>query len=194
MHARPKTTRSALSLVELLIAMAITAILLTATGLAFQSGLQANEANLRLHDAVVAARNTMEYILRICRTAESIGMCSGTPQPTDDPNMTLSGTLIVELGGDSSDVVGLYWDESDTDTPLKYYSDLDGTPKVSTMLPSVQSLTFEREMAVDANPDNPDYTSRLIVTITVQVGEMYHTLSGSVAPRKALKRSEEPAE
>jgi prepilin-type N-terminal cleavage/methylation domain-containing protein len=193
MLSNGRTIRSGFGLVELLISLAITALVLTATAMAFQSALQANEANMELHDAVVAARNTMEYVLRVCRTAESLSVQEGTPYAGDDINVTTGPTLVVELaapdGAESGDLVALRWDESAENTPLRYYRNLDTTPVVSTMLPSLEGLTFERE--IDQAIGGELYTSRVIVTVTVRAGEALYTMSGSVAPRKVLKASED---
>ena len=150
---------------------------------------------MRYHDAVVAGRNTMEHILRAVRTAESVSVQSSYPFPGDDPAFLTGPTLVVELpcedGEPTGDLVAFQWGEFDEQTPLWYHRNLAGSAVVTTMLPTVQQMTFEREVAQDLTGQY--YTSRVTVTITIADGDMYHTLSGSVAPRKALKLSEEAA-
>ena len=193
MNARRRITRRGFSMVEMLVALGITALVLTATAMAFQSALQANEANIKFHDAVVAGRNTMEYILRTVRTAESISVQGSTPYPGDDPTILTGASLVVELPpegeAETGDLVAFHWDEWEGEHPLRYYRNLGVGQAITTMLPAVQQMTFEREVALDLS--GQAYTSRLTITITVADGDTYHTLSGSVAPRKSLKLSEE---
>src|SRR4051812_8461702 len=90
MRSRPRTRPAAMLLMELMISLAISAMLLVAIGAAYQSSSKAVEINEDFFQASQAARVSLNQILSLARRAEAF-------QPTgyDNSSSTWTGSSLL---------------------------------------------------------------------------------------------------
>jgi prepilin-type N-terminal cleavage/methylation domain-containing protein len=158
--------RRGLSLVEVMISLAISAMLLTAVAAAFTASSDAIEVNDEFFRASQAARVSMNQILTEIRRANAVQV------PTS--NKTLS--MMTHDGKDRT-----YTYDSNAKKLKLITNDVTTDPDY-TLAGNCSTATFD----VDTYKDTGGITHvvRVSVTICVQVGRNQIRLTGSAAPRK----------
>jgi prepilin-type N-terminal cleavage/methylation domain-containing protein len=164
-------SRRGLSIIELLISLAISALLLTAVAVAFSASSQVIEHNDQFFRASQAARVSMNQLLTQIRRCTTIDVAN---------SKTIN--LLTDNGADISFV----YDDSATnveDKVLKLITNDVAADPDYTLASNISALAFTEDTAQDAN--GTTYTVRVAITITVEVGGNQVRLSGSAAPRRA---------
>jgi type II secretory pathway pseudopilin PulG len=193
--------RLGLSLVELLISLAITAMLLTAVATSYSASASAIEVNDQLFRATQSGRVSLAQILAAVRKCDSCQV--GSKVDNDDVAALLSATSPVmpvlnknnldvftpatELPNGStieSERVSYQFDPATK--RLKFIRlEADGVPEY-TLASNIESCTFTADL--EQNADNKQVrTIRVIVSMVVKVGNHTVRLSGSAVPRRLLE-------
>ena len=176
--------RPALSLVEVLVGLAIGAILFTALATAIQAGIRNEQANADYSAAMQTARVALNNLTNAIRTAydvdlESMTVASGS---------TASGKNLLVLPTATAPAIAAYrWDG--VGKQLLFYPDKtvttvsDTTPKLAKKL---EDVTFTALYVTDpANPANL-MVKQLTVAMIVHTGGNRITISASASPRRAV--------
>ena len=172
-RANRSSRRRGLSLIEVLMALALTAMLLTAAGMAFNVSADSVQANDEFFRASQAARISMHQILTQIRR--------GSVQMTWDPHWVRL-TTAPESGQTVGDDITYFY--SPTTKQLKLITNDVTTDPDYVLANNVTDMTFGVDNDKDYN--NADCVSRVTVMIKVKVGKNEVLLSGAAAPRKNL--------
>jgi prepilin-type N-terminal cleavage/methylation domain-containing protein len=162
--------RRGLSLVEVMISLAISAMLLTAVAAAFTASSDAIQVNDEFFRASQAARVSMNQILTEIRRANAVSV----PSP-----LTGSPTLSM-ITHDTKDRTYTY---DATNRRLKLITNDVTTDPDYTLASNCAIASFDVDTYTDTLGIN--HVIRVSVTIVVQVGQNQIRLTGSAAPRKA---------
>jgi hypothetical protein len=168
--------RSALSLSELLISLAITASLLTAIAAAFSSSATVIENNDKFFRATQAGRVAINQILAEVRRCDSVEV-----SPTQIEILQAH-----ELRPANEKTRTIKYDAANKQLVL-FITYMNDTKSANFPLaPCVVSPTpFSCDTAEDDN--HTTYVTRVSVALEVKVGNNTVRLSGSAAPRRSLK-------
>jgi prepilin-type N-terminal cleavage/methylation domain-containing protein len=173
--------RRGLSLIEIMIALAIAATLLTAAAAAFNASSNVVQTNDEFFRATQAARVSLHQILTNVRRASSV-------EDNRDPVTRVADTHKLQLttarNDDGSGQDLLTYRYLPANQKLMLLTDEDLTDPDYTLASNVATLAFNIEMGKDYN--NSDVPVRVDVSITVKVGGNSVTLSGSAAPRRNI--------
>ena len=156
-----KKSRKGLSLAEVMISLAISAMLLTAVAAAFTASSEAIEQNDQFFRASQAARVSMNQILTEARRAN----------PVDAVASTATDLAMVGHDGNPRDYV-----YSAAEQKLKLDTHTPGKP-----LYTLASNCTDASFAYDKSGGQ---VIRVSVTLVVKVGNNVIRLTGSAAPRK----------
>ena len=160
--------RRGLSLVELMISLAIAALLLTGVAAAYTASANAIDLNDRFFRASQAARVSMHQILSEIRRSEAVQVPSATQVD-----------LITSSNRDRR-----YKFVSTTKKLMLVTNDVTTDPDY-TLASNVASCAF----VADSEADPVTHINRVVrvtVTIIVQIGDSNIRLNGSAAPRRSL--------
>ena len=160
----PRVLRRGLSLIEVMISLAISAMLLTAVAAAFTASSDAIEVNDEFFRASQAARVSLNQILTEVRRAHSI-------------NVTADQIDMITF--DSSDRSYMLDTVANT---LKLRTNDIATDPDYTLCSNVTAHTFAADTETDSG--GISHVVRVSVTLTVQVGKNSVRLTGSAAPRR----------
>jgi len=163
---RTKKSRRGLSLAEVMISLAISAMLLTAVAAAFTASSDAIDVNDQFFRASQAARVSMTQILTEIRRANAVGIPAN--------NATLS--MITHDGKDRT------YKYFPTESKLKLITNDVLTDPDYTLASNCTSTTFDVDTYTDAG--GVKHVNRVAVTIVVKVSGNVIRLTGSAAPRK----------
>jgi hypothetical protein len=161
-----------LSLVEVMIAGSISALLLIAVAAAFRASAEAIEENDRFFSAAQAARVSLTRILTQVRrgvvdqasTSTSLHLITGGTAPQGGSDVTYN------------------YDSANKQIILVTNNDL--TDGDYALAQNVSNLTFSYDTGRDSQ--GLSCVSRVVAAITVQVGNNVVRLSGAAAPRRNL--------
>ena len=156
-----KKSRKGLSLAEVMISLAISAMLLTAVAAAFSASSEAIEINDEFFRASQAARVSMNQILTEVRRAN----------PVDAVNSKANDLAMVGHDGNPRDYI---YDAASK--KLKLDTHTPGKPQY-TLASNCTNATFTYDIV-------SGQVMRVSVTIIVQVDRNTIRLTGSAAPRK----------
>lgn len=156
-----KTSRRGLSLAEVMISLAISAMLLTAVAAAFTASSEAIEQNDEFFRASQAARVSMNQILTEVRRAN----------PVDAVNSNSKDLAMVGHDGNPRDYI-----YDSVNKKLKLDTHTPGKPQY-TLASNCNDATFAYDIIAGQ-------VQRVSVTMIVQVGKNTIRLTGSAAPRK----------
>ena len=178
-RCRSARRRRGLSLVEVLVAGAITAMLLIAVATAYEASAQGVEVNTRFNRAAQTARVGMRRMVEEVRTAEAcqVGDSSqqGQPAVIDAANLDLIRT--------DGTVVSYVFDATSKTVRLKMESTA-GTVDV-VLARNVRSAKFTSD--VQAHPQTGiRRTVRVSIQLEVEVDGQPLYLSGSAVPRREM--------
>lgn len=159
-----RRARSGLSILELMISLAISAMLLTAVAAAFTASTAAIEANDQFFRATQAARVCLNQILTEVRRAHAVAVTTGRID------------MITFDGYDRS------YSYDSTNKLIKLITNDDLLDADYALARSVIAANFQRDQV--QGDDGLWRTVRVNVTLTVQVDDNVVRLSGSSAPRR----------
>ena len=163
--------RRGLGTVELLISLAIVAMLLVAVGASFSASAAIVENNDQFFRATQAARVTMNQVLAQVRRAEVVDVNSDTELELftiDDENL-------------------IYRYNGDTDKLMLITEDIEDDPDYS-LASNLTEVTFaaDTKQRDDGNGNYTTYVARVSVTLVVKIGDNTIRLTGSTCPRRSL--------
>lgn len=170
---RLKRVRRGLSLAEVLISLAISAMLLVAIAAAFSGAASAIQTNDEFFRATQAGRVTLHHLLTHVR--------QGTVDAPSDSRTFRIITAEKDSGGGEEDRTYQF---NPMTRQIVLITNDDLTDPNYTLVRNVADCTFAAEMGKDYN--NTDCVARLTVSIVVTVGDNTVRLSGSASPRKNL--------
>ena len=128
---RRNSHRRGFNLVELLIALGITAALLTATLVALNASFRAYQATTEVASTHTVARLTMNRMMMMIRTGEEFG-----PYPTDPHDTTVFSDFI-EFVTPEGDVMMLEFDEDSESLLVTVTDPVSGSTATYTLLEGV---------------------------------------------------------
>jgi type II secretory pathway pseudopilin PulG len=177
--------RRGLSIAELMIALAITAMLLSAIAAAYVSSSQVIEINDRFFRATQGARVALTQMLTEVRRCDSIPITTvpGTPYK-------ISSTILPILRPDDApkqpnEALRVYQYDSANKRIVLFFRYLDNTESARYPIASnVQASPFSWDEGKDSN--NSDCVVRVSVDLHVSVNNQSVHLTGSAAPRRSL--------
>lgn len=155
--------RRGFTIAELLIALAITALITAAVAVAFQASMENYNTNKEHFEAVNSARQALISITDRLRTADAV-----------DPNRPANECALV-----TSDAENITYRYDSTNNTL--YLDKDGSSYV--LCENVTAMTFTRETATE---DSITYVKSVLMSITVTIGDTQQTLSAATLIRRNL--------
>ena len=158
--------RQGLSLAEVMISLAISAMLLTAVAAAFTASSEAIEQNDEFFRASQAARVSMNQILTEIRRANAVQV------PTNNKSLSM-------LTHDNKDRTYSY---DSAASKLKLITNDVLTDPDYTLASNCTSGTFDADVVIDGG--GIKHVVRVSVTVCVKVGKNQIRLTGSAAPRK----------
>jgi len=175
---RPRRLRSrrALSLPEVLISLAITALLLTAVAAAFTASASAIEVNDRFFRASQAARISLAQILALVRRCESCNIPGYAAPATSCSGTSINIIYKDEITG-TDHVDALFQFSGSPSNQLQLVLNGVTTP----LAHNVKAVTFSADMAQISNLWTP---VNITVDITIQINEETVHIRGSAAPRQ----------
>lgn len=177
-RARLANRRAAgLSLVEVLISLAIVALLLTATGIAFDAALDNYKINQDMASVSVAARNSLYQMTSTIRSAWNLA-------PAEDPNAAIDvpvdGRSCELLDADGRVVIYRY-----NTATQELQVNIDGDAKWYVMVENVFPITVgESIFTATYTPD--DLVSRVEIRFQVSQEGLSRTISAAAVPRNIL--------
>ena len=161
-----KKSRRGLSLAEVMISLAISAMLLTAVAAAFTASSDAIEQNDTFFRASQAARVSMTQILTEVRRANAVSV------PANNKSLSM-------ITHDNKDRTYSY---DSAAQKLKLITNDVLTDPDYTLASNCTSATFDVDTYTDAG--GVKHVNRVAVTIVVKVDKNTIRLTGSAAPRK----------
>lgn len=154
------------SLAELLLALAITAMLLVAVAIAFNASVINYSENKDIFKAINNARQALFRITTQLRTANAV-----------DPSLATNQCSLITAGGD--DITYSY---SAGDNTL--YLINNSTGGSYTLCNHVTAMTFTKNIAVEGAVT---YVKSVQISITVVSGDAQRTISAAAVVRRNLK-------
>lgn len=162
--------RSGFTLVEVLLSLAISAVILSAVAVAFNASAVTYQKNQELYAVVNNGRQALLRMTAQLRTGFSV-----------DPNAPANQcNFFAVTGADPNSIQDLTYDFRSSDNTLYLITNSDSAEYV--LCTGVQSLTFTRLLTADASD-----CRGVTVTMTVQSGDQQKTLSSAVAIRRNLE-------
>ena len=166
-----KRCENGFSILELLIAMAITAMLLVAVAVAFSASMMSYRQNEDIFKAVNSARQSLFRIKTQLRTATAV-----------EPNSPANECTFNTAGGDN---ITYRFNSGDGKLYLITNDDLSDSDYV--LCDNVAAVTFgrtTRTVTVDAVTFT--YVARVDISMTVVVGDAQRTVSSAAVIRRNL--------
>lgn len=165
-----RNTRYAFTIAELLIALAITGILLAAVAVALNASIINYSRNEDIFKAVNSTRQALSRITTRLRTAQAV-----------DPNAPPNKCTLITAEGD--DITYRY---DNTDNKLYLITNDDLSDADYVLCDNVTATTFMKTKEFDVEL-NRWYVKSVQISITVVVGNTQRTASTAVVIRKNLK-------
>ncbi len=165
------TTKTAFTLAELLIALAITAILLTAIAVAFNASVINYTENEKIYKAINSARQAMFRITSQLRTADSVDSSAPVNECTFE---TADGKNLTYRYDASAKVLYLITNDDTTDPDYK-------------LCENVEAMTFTKDVVVVVE-DTVEVTKvrSVQMAITVSAGGLTKKLAAAAVIRRNL--------
>ena len=160
---RATSNEDAFAIVELLIALAITGLLLAAVAVAFDASVMSYRQNEDIFKAVNNVRQALFRITSQLRTANAV-----------DPNSPDNECALITAGGDD---ITYRYNNGDN----KLY--LDSNSNSYVLCDNVTAMTFTKDTAVE---DTTIYVKSVQISMTVESGNIQRTASAAAVIRKNL--------
>ena len=167
MSTKPIKFNGGFTIVELLIALAITAILLAAVAVAFNASVTNYQENEKVFRVINNARQALSRITSQLRTANAV-----------DPNSPGNECALITAQGDD---ITYRYDSGDNTLYLITNDDLTDSNYV--LCDNVGAMTFS---ANTANDGGTLYVKSIQISITVSSGDLEQTFAAAVVVRKNL--------
>jgi len=151
------------TIVEMLIVLAITALLLAAVAVAFNASVINYRENEDSFKAINIARQALSRMVSQIRTAEAV-----------DPNLPDNECALITAGGDD---ITYRYNNGDN----KLYLDSNGNSYL--LCDNVTAMTFTKDIATE---DAVTYVKSVQISITVESGNVQQTLSAAAVIRRNL--------
>jgi prepilin-type N-terminal cleavage/methylation domain-containing protein len=178
---RSRIARHGLSLVELMISLAITAMLLTAVAAAYSASASAIEVNERFFRATQAARVSMHQLVTDIRRCDSVTVA--------DNRIEVWRPLEL-LPDDGSELSRIYtYDPVEQKLILNIVDVEDNVSPNYVIARNVVAARFVPELrpeVVNGAPTGVNIVFRVTIELNVRVDTNTIRLSGSAVPRKAM--------
>jgi len=166
MANKQKKLVCAFTIIELLIALAITAILLTAVAVAFQASIVNYQQNQDIFNTINTARQALFRITTQLRTATKV-------YTAEEP---LNQCSLV-----TADSQNITYQFNSTDNKLYLITNTDKY----VLCDNVTSMTFTKNPDIDG--DGVTYVKSVQISITVQSGKLTRTVSAAAVVRRKLQ-------
>lgn len=154
-------------MVELLIGLAITAVLLAAVAVAFNASVINCEQNENIFKSINSARQALVRLTTQLRTAQAV-----------DPAAPVNECTMITADGD--DITYRY---SSTDKKLYLITNSNLSDTDYTLCGNVTSMNFQKEIVSEGAIT---YVKNVQIVITVTNGGMQQTLSAAATVRRSL--------
>lgn len=167
-------TQSGFTLIEILMALAISGMLLAAVATAFNASIMNYEDNQEVYEALSRARQSMTRMTTQLRTATNVFSDNFTP-----------GTHLCEFFDDSNPAKLYTFEYRSNDNKLVLID--EGTDKEYDLCQNVTHLEFTKTpMSPLIEGSDPDDAQSVSISMTVQVGDRTQNLTSTVAVRRKL--------
>ncbi len=153
------------TVLELLIALAITGLLLAAVAVAFDASVTNYRENEDIFKAANSARQALSRVTVQLRTAEAV-----------DPNAPDNECALITAGGDD---ITYRYNSADN----KLYLTTSGSDYV--LCDNVTAMTFRKTTAFDDQGE--EHVRSVQISMTVQSGNVQRTVSSAAVIRRNLK-------
>ena len=167
MSTRPDKFTTGFTIVELLLTLAITALLLVAVAAAFNSSITNYQENEDIFKAVNNARQALFRITNQLRTANAV-----------DPNSPNNVCTLITDGGD--DITYQY---NSGDNTLYLITNYDATDDDYVLCDNVTAMTFKKDTET---ADATTYVKNVQISMTVVSGNVQRKVSAAAVIRKNL--------
>jgi prepilin-type N-terminal cleavage/methylation domain-containing protein len=168
MSDKPNKFTAGFTIVELLLALAITALLLAAVAVAFKASVTNYRENEDIFKTINNARQALFRITTQLRTAAAV-----------DPNSPTNECTLITAA--SEDITYRY---DNADNKLYLITNDDSTDSDYVLCDNVTAMTFTKGTATE---DSVTYVKSVQISITVQSGDMQRTVSAAAVIRRNLK-------
>ena len=168
MSAKPKKIVTGFTIVELLLALAMAALLLTAVAAAFNASVTNYRENEDIFKAINNARQALFRITTQLRTAAAV-----------DPNAPANECTLITAGGQD-----LTYRYDSTENKLYLITNDDLTDSDYVLCDKITALTFTKDIATE---DSVTYVKSVLISITIQSGSVQQSVSAAAVVRRNLK-------
>lgn len=165
-HRSTKLT-AGFTMAELLIALAITGLILTAVAMAFNASVMNYRENENIFKVVNGARQALTRMTTDIRTAQAV-----------DPNEPSTQCSLITADG--SDITYQY---NSTDDKLYLVTNDDLSDSNYVLCDNVTAATFQREVVTTPST----YVKSVQISMTVESGNVQRTLSAAAVIRRNLQ-------
>ncbi|MHC4457888.1 MAG: prepilin-type N-terminal cleavage/methylation domain-containing protein [Planctomycetota bacterium] len=165
---RSKKYQCGFTIIELLVALAITAILLTAVAVAFNASVISYRQNEDIFKTINSARQALFRITNQVRTADAVDPCA--------PDNECS---LITAGGED---ITYQYNSADNKLYLITNDDLSDSDYV--LCENVAAMTFNKDTAVE---DSVLYVKSVQISMTVASGDVQRTVAAAAVVRRNLK-------
>ena len=174
---RPGRTPTGFTIIEVMMAMVILAVLMAAVGLAFDASVKNYQANEGIYKTMNTGRQSLLRITNDLRTAQDI------PLSTEEPNTQVSVGNDFDGDGNYEEDFTYRFDNSTSPGTLYYDDNITGNSYV--LCENVTAMTFNRAIAPGSSP-TAIRSVRILMTLTDDLGKVTQTLAAGSVVRKNL--------
>lgn len=161
--------KNGFGIVELLIAMAITAMLLAAVAVAFNASMMNYRQNEDIFKAINSARQAMFRITTQLRTGYAV-----------DPNSPANECSFFTAGGED-----ITYRFVGAENKLYLITNDDPTDSDYVLCDNITAMTFTRVTDIDPS-DGLEYTQSVQIFITVEIGDAQRTVTSAAVIRRNI--------
>ena len=169
---RIKRKASGLTIVELLVAVTLTAILITSIAVAMHASLENYSVNKRLANGTHISRRVLNNIAETIRTADAVQFADGEAVLEVDPPGASISSIKYEL----------------VNNKLVYSETIDGTTTSSDLIggssDDVIVTSFEVTKVIGKDSDDVDCTSTVIIKLSLTIDGQVVNMRASASPRR----------
>jgi len=166
MSTRPTKSTAGFTIVELLLALAITGLLLAAVAVAFNASIINYQENEDIFKTINTARQALFRITSRLRTADAV-----------DPNSPDNECALITAGGE--DITYQY---NNADNKLHLIDNSSGSDYV--LCDNVIAVTFKKDTTTE---DSMTYVKSVQISMTVESGNVERMVSAAAVIRRNLK-------
>lgn len=165
---RPRTSLAGFSIVELLVALAITSLVLVAVAVAFNASIINYRQNEDIFESINSARGAVLRMTTQLRTANAV-----------EPNAPSNQCSLITADGED---ITYHYNSSDNKLYLVTNSDTSDPDYV--LCSNVTAMTFTNDTATD---EGVTYVKSVQISITVAVGTAQQKVSAAAVIRRNLQ-------